>query len=155
MKRWAAVVLLAGAIFVVLAIFPQLRKGARVSQGDLIGVWVIDGDATWESLRKNPAIAQELKGLTPEYDQQAMSIYLAEAAPSSLQFTTDKAIRIRNGARHENRYTITASDGNVFTASCTTEQGEAYRSMITITSGQLKVIESTLPNMVMYFKRAP
>jgi hypothetical protein len=139
-------------LFLALALVmaPALH-GAGAS--DLVGSWSVDGDATWDSLRKSPQIAKQLAGLAPEMIEQVKSTMLTQVAATSYQFTADKLISVANGLRREESYKISASNGNVLTADCIDDQGKASQSKVTVAKDRLEITNTANPDEVVFLKR--
>jgi hypothetical protein len=165
MKRLAAVLLVAVILFVVLVLVPQLRQPqpatpivqavevVSANPSDLLGSWTSDGEAAWEMTRSEPEMAKRLAGLSPEMAEQFKSIWLANFAANSYQFTADKMTSVVNGVRHVARYTITTTSGNVLTADCVGEQGQAYQLRFAIAGDRLAMTNPTSPDFLSALKR--
>jgi hypothetical protein len=138
------------AVALALSLAPQLDAA---SASDMVGVWSVDGDATWDSLKKSPQISKQLAGLAPDMIEQIKTTMLTQVAATTYQFTTDKLISISNGLRREERYTITATAGNVLTADCTDDQGKKSQSKVTITPDRLVLLNTDSPEEVVVLKR--
>ena len=139
------------ALALALALAPLL-PGAGAS--DLVGSWTVDGDATWDSLRKSSQIAKQLDGLAPDMVEQIKSTMLTQIAATTYQFTTDKLISVANGVRREESYKITATSGNVLTADCLDDQGKASQSKVTVPKDRLEITNTANPDQVVFLKRA-
>lgn len=121
---------------------------------DLIGMWTVDGDATWQRLQHSPQIASKLTGLPAEMVDQIKSAMLTQINATSFQFTSDKLISTTNGLRREERFTISATNGNVLTADCIDDQGKASQSTVTVGKDQLEISNVADATQVVVLKRA-
>jgi hypothetical protein len=171
MKKLAALLVLAVVLFVTLVMVPQLLhphpatpsvqvSGAvPVDASDLVGMWVPNGAAAWDMARTMPAMAKKLASLAPDGRARLKTLFLARVTEASIQFTADTMIMIKPGARREQRYKISASDGNVFTIDIIDDQGKASQSKpsqskATVTHDRLELFEAEKPDMVLVFNRA-
>jgi hypothetical protein len=165
MKRFAAVLLVAVILFVVLILIPQLRQphlatpavqasvGAAVNASDLLGSWTTDGEATWEMTRTQPLMAQRLASLSPETAEQFKSLWLANIASNSYLFTAEKLISVVNGVRYEASYAITAISGSILTADCVGEKGQAYQLKLAAAKDRLEMASPANPDFYNVLKR--
>lgn len=142
-------------LFLALALLlaPPLQ-GAGAGASEMIGSWSIDGDATWDAMRRSAQIAKQLNGLAPDMVEQIKSTMLAQVAATTYQFTADKLISVANGVRREEHYTITATSGNVLTADCLDDLGKASQSKVTVSRDRLEIANSANPDEVVVLKRA-
>jgi hypothetical protein len=138
------------AVLLALGLAPLLH-GAGAA--DLVGSWSVDGDATWDGLRKSPQISKQLAGLAPEMVEQVKSTMLTQVAATTYQFTTDKLISVVNGLRREESYKIIATAGNVLTADCLDDQGKASQSKVTVGKDRLEIANTANPDEVVFLKR--
>jgi len=138
------------AALLALAMAPQLH-GAGAA--DLVGVWNVDGEATWDSLRKSAQLTKQLANVPPEMVEQIKATVLIQVAATTYQFTTDKLTTISNGLRREESYTISATNGNVLTADCLDDQGKSSQSKVTVGKDRLELINTASPDEVIILKR--
>ena len=141
--------LLAAALMLVLA---PLLHGA--SANDLVGIWSVDGDATWAILRKSPTISKQLTGVPADVEDQVKGAVLNQVALTTYQFTTEKLVSITNGQRREEQYKISHTDGNVLTADCIDDTGKASQSKVTVGTDRLEIQNVGNPDEVVVLKRA-
>jgi hypothetical protein len=157
MKPLAALLILAAALFVALVMVPQVQQAQPTQPAqpsDLVGLWVIDGEASWEKTRTVPMLVKTiasagLSGLT-----LIKADFLMKTAAICCQFTDDKLITSQNGVRREMGYTITAISGNVLTTDIVDDQGKRDHSTITVTKNRLEVADADRPGDVYILYRA-
>ncbi len=128
----------------VLSIAMIAATGAALGAAtakDLIGSWVVDTDATWEVVSKDPAMAQQLKSIPADQQGAVKSMVLAQMAKLRIDVTADKATTTApDGSIEENPYKVAKIDGDVITVEGTAakkDKGQGFDGEITVKDGRL------------------
>jgi hypothetical protein len=148
-RRLAAVLLLAVGLPVAFVLLLPLR---RAGASALVGGWTIDSEATWDEMRKSPQISMLLAGLAQEKVEEVKYRTLTQMAPY-YEFTPDWVGWIENRARHESKCTITATNGNMLTATCVDSKGKAMGMRFTVTGDRLELFNAVTPDTILIFDR--
>jgi hypothetical protein len=120
---------------------------------DLVGTWLIDGPATWDKLKASSQVGPQLSALPPDQQALARTAMIDSCANQTIEFTTEKVISINNGARREESFKVTKTDGDELTTESIDDQGKHGMSTVQVSSSQLVVTNLEHPDVIVVLKR--
>lgn len=136
-------------LLLCLAVGVAIQLHAATAK-DIHGDWVLDGAATWESMKTAPQIA----AMPPEQQAMMGEMMIKQMTGSSTTVTADKLISIKpDGTKEESTYKVTAIDGDKITTESTKADGKVDITHITVKGDILHLTNPAMPGMTMVMKR--
>lgn len=116
---------------------------------DLVGVWVVDTDATWVKLQTLP----QLSGLSAEQKVTAKDMLVTQLASVQFTFTVDKLISNMGGQNKTETYKVAASTDAGITCEGTDELGVITRSLVKVSGNTMNITNAAEPTQEIVLKR--
>jgi hypothetical protein len=118
----------------ILALAATGALSAATAQ-DLVGSWVVDQDATWDSWKERPEIQQ-----VPEQMRDAVQAMAKQTMGKMSWEITDKQMVVDDGkAKKTEPYAVLSTDGDVLTIESTEEGGKARKGKVEVKAGKLLI----------------
>jgi hypothetical protein len=117
----------------LLSALGVLPLAAATAAGDLVGIWVMDADATWEKLKTNPTVAAVPAEQLPLVKQT----FMAQMAAMTFEFTPDK-LSVHTGTEVKTEaYVVLRTDGNALVTESTTTDGKKEQSKVEVDGAKM------------------
>lgn len=114
---------------------------------DLIGVWSVDAEATWDKMKALPQFA----AAKPEQVTQMKAMFNA----MGYEVTKDKMISTMAGQRKEDSYTVSKVEGDSLVTDSTDAAGKKEQTKVEfLKDGSLLLTNLANPAQVMVLKKA-